>query len=109
LAVNKHYQSTGIGKDLVKKARNVIGEKVALILLSGMGTNPKLDSNPHQQRFHNKTQVLTVIAPSYLPNRHSDTVYQIDAPNWQDSAFKALIRIHREPLLSSSRHALTAK
>jgi hypothetical protein len=37
LAVNKHYQSTGIGKDLVKKVRNVIGEKVALILLSGMG------------------------------------------------------------------------
>lgn len=34
LAVDKEYQSAGIGKELVKRTRDIVGEKVALILLS---------------------------------------------------------------------------
>lgn len=34
LAVNKHYQGLGIGKELVKRTQDIIGEEVSLILLS---------------------------------------------------------------------------
>lgn len=34
LAVNKQYQSAGIGKELVKRTQAIIGEEVSLILLS---------------------------------------------------------------------------
>ncbi|AMA74113.1 MULTISPECIES: GNAT family N-acetyltransferase [Aneurinibacillus] len=34
LAVDKDYQKNGIGKELIKRIRKVIGEEVALILLS---------------------------------------------------------------------------
>jgi N-acetylglutamate synthase-like GNAT family acetyltransferase len=34
LAVDKDYQKSGIGKELIGRIRNIIGEEVALILLS---------------------------------------------------------------------------
>lgn len=45
LAVDKDYQKTGIGKHLIELLRNIIGEEVALILISApeaMNYYPKI-------------------------------------------------------------------
>ena len=49
LAVNKHYQGLGIGKELVKRTHDIIGEEVSLILLSApdaMSYYPTLGFEP---------------------------------------------------------------
>jgi ribosomal protein S18 acetylase RimI-like enzyme len=54
LAVDKHYQSVGVGKELIKKVRDVIGEKVALILLSAPSAidyYPKIGFDPINNGF----------------------------------------------------------
>ena len=54
LAVDKRYQSSGIGKELVRKVRDIIGERVALILLSAptaMDYYPKIGFEPIHNGF----------------------------------------------------------
>jgi ribosomal protein S18 acetylase RimI-like enzyme len=54
LAVDKRYQSSGIGKELVRKVRDIIGERVALILLSAptaMDYYPKIGFEPINNGF----------------------------------------------------------
>lgn len=54
LAVDKQYQSMGVGKRLVKEIQDIIGERVALILLSApiaMDYYPKIGFETIQNGF----------------------------------------------------------
>nr|WP_330370028.1 GNAT family N-acetyltransferase [Lachnoanaerobaculum sp. OBRC5-5] len=54
LAVKKEYQKQGVGKKLIEKVREHIGEKVSLILLSAnpaMNYYPKIDFEKADNAF----------------------------------------------------------
>ena len=54
LAIDKEYQKQGIGKKLISMSRKILGEKVAIILLSApsaMGYYPKIGLNKAGNAF----------------------------------------------------------
>ena len=54
LAIDKEYQKQGIGKTLISMSRKILGEKVAIILLSApsaMGYYPKIGLNKAENTF----------------------------------------------------------